>query len=235
MDTRIYIMTHKAFEAPASDGYFPLQVGSSLGEDLGYLRDDTGDNISGKNPFYCELTGLYWFWKNVTCDIVGLCHYRRYFVCAEQIADLKPLEEQILPVSYIEECMQRYDLIVPNSGMTSEGSVREHYRLRHHISDWEECGRVIQEKYPQYYPAFLWNQDINFISLGNMVIGKKAVIDEYCEWLFDILFELEARIDITGYDSYQKRVFGFLSERLFRVWLFGNRVRIKEESTVMFE
>lgn len=235
MDTRIYMMTHKAFEVPKMEGYIPLQVGSALGNDLGYLKDNTGDHISEKNPSYCELTGLYWFWKNVKCDVVGLCHYRRCFTCIERAENAQWVEEVLLPVSYIEECMQKYDLIIPNSGMTLEGSVLKHYQEHHCISDWEECGRVIQEKYPQYYPAFLWNQDINLISLGNMVIGKKSLIDEYCEWLFDILFELETRISIEGRDTYQKRVFGFLSERLFRVWIFGKRLKIKEELVVMLE
>ena len=47
---------------------------------MGYVGDDTGDNISYKNPFYCELTGMYWLWKNYKCDIIGICHYRRFFL-----------------------------------------------------------------------------------------------------------------------------------------------------------
>lgn len=255
MDIRIYIMTHKPFCVPAAEGYYPMQVGRDGSEDFGYLRDDIGDNISRKNHTFCELTGLYWIWKNVKSDVAGLCHYRRYFIQQgkQKICTQKPdeyemintqpfygqkpdaLESILLPVSYIEKCMQQYDLIVPGSGMTKYGSVYMHYKSRHCISDWEECGRVVQEKYPEYYPAFLWNQETNIMTMGNMVIGKKAVIDAYCEWLFDILFELEKRIDLSDHDDYQQRVFGFLSERLFRVWVFMQRLKIREESTAMFE
>lgn len=38
---------------------------------MGYIGDNTGDNISLRNPNYCELTGLYWAWKNLKCDYIG--------------------------------------------------------------------------------------------------------------------------------------------------------------------
>lgn len=235
MDIRIYIMTHKKFPVPRVEGYFPMQVGKAGKEDLGYLGDDTGDNISEKNHSFCELTGLYWAWKNITCDIIGLCHYRRYFLQPGAPQDARILEKVMMPLDYVEACLQQYDLILPISGMTREGSVLEHYRKNHCIADWEACGKVIEEKYPQYYQAFLWNQDTNVMSLGNMVIGKKGILDEYCGWLFDILFELEKRIDLNGRDEYQARVFGFLSERLFRVWMMMQRIKIREEMTAMIE
>ena len=39
-----------------------------------------GDNIDELNPWYCELTGLYYLWKHETDPVVGLEHYRRYFL-----------------------------------------------------------------------------------------------------------------------------------------------------------
>ena len=43
------------------------------------LHDNDGENISSKNPMYCELTAQYWAWKNADADYYGFCHYRRYF------------------------------------------------------------------------------------------------------------------------------------------------------------
>ena len=80
MRTKIFVMTHKKFDEPQNPIYIPLQVGKAETEDLGYLGDDTGDSISHKNKYYGELTGLYWLWKNYSdVDIIGICHYRRYF------------------------------------------------------------------------------------------------------------------------------------------------------------
>ena len=84
MSVTLFTMTHKKFQEPEDAIYVPLHVGHACGEDFGYAGDDTGDNISEKNCYYGELTGVYWVWKNVhTTDYVGICHYRRYF-CTEE-------------------------------------------------------------------------------------------------------------------------------------------------------
>ena len=81
MDLTIYTLTHKHFTKPDDNMYVPLQVGTAINSPLGYLRDDTGDNISALNGYYSELTGLYWIWKNVhDINYVGTCHYRRFLI-----------------------------------------------------------------------------------------------------------------------------------------------------------
>ena len=85
---KIYVITHKAFKdfAPRSL-YVSLLVGADINKGKNfYLKDNsTADNISSKNKNYCELTGAYWIWKNVKEDIVGICHYRRYFCKTKRI------------------------------------------------------------------------------------------------------------------------------------------------------
>ena len=92
MDTKIFVMTHKKIEELSDrtilpEIYIPMQVGRAGKEDLGYLGDDSGDNISDKNSSYCELTGMYWLWKNMDCDIIGICHYRRFFTRQERLLE----------------------------------------------------------------------------------------------------------------------------------------------------
>ena len=76
---KIIVATHKEYQMPSDNIYLPLQVGAEGKKDLGYQKDNTGDNISKKNPFFCELTGLYWAWKNLDADYIGLAHYRIHF------------------------------------------------------------------------------------------------------------------------------------------------------------
>ena len=76
---KMIVATHKKYQMPKDKMYLPIQVGAKGKEDLGYQKDNEGENISSKNPYYSELTGLYWAWKNLDADYIGLSHYRRYF------------------------------------------------------------------------------------------------------------------------------------------------------------
>ena len=222
MDTRIYICTHKRFEPPKDEIYRPIHVGRSISQALGYEGDDQGDSISEKNKSFCELTGLYWIWKNVDCDIVGIAHYRRYFENKGQLLD-KAYVERIL-------CDEGYDIIVPSSGMSEYANNRQHYEKAHYKRDYEITRQVLIEKYPEYERAFDLFSETNLESYCNMLITRKSIYDEYCSWLFDILFEVEKRTDVSGYIPYQARLYGYLSERLLRVWLFMHRYKVREES-----
>ena len=149
MDTKIFVMTHKKIEELSDrtilpEIYIPMQVGRAGKEDLGYLGDDSGDNISDKNSSYCELTGMYWLWKNMDCDIIGICHYRRFFT----------RQERLLEQEYIEERIAKYPIIAPNSCVVKDEDVYDHYRKRHYTKDLDLCREVIAEKYPEYLQAF---------------------------------------------------------------------------------
>lgn len=77
------VAAHKPYWMPQDDVYMPIHVGCEGKESIGFTGDNTGDNISAKNPHYCELTALYWAWKNLQADYTGLVHYRRYFTNKE--------------------------------------------------------------------------------------------------------------------------------------------------------
>lgn len=227
MDIKIYIAAHKQFELPVvEDCYIPLHVGSVNKEPLGYLTDDTGCNISQKNANYCELTGMYWIWKNCMSDVVGLCHYRRFLTH----------DGHILTKNEIETIMQQYDMILPDSGMSKYKNEYEHYCGKHHERDLLCCMDVIKERCPEYEAALRWTLSSNLVSMGNIFIAHRGIFHAYCEWLFDILFEVERRTNLKDYDVYQKRVFGFLSERLLRAWLTMQKgLHVREESLTYVE
>lgn len=206
--TKMYVMTHKPFKHPDLDGFFPLQVGSALHEDLGYIRDDTGDNISDLNPYYSELTGQYWLWKNERkIQNIGCCHYRRYF-----INDKK----DFLSIHELEDILEHTDILAAR--LEDPRTWRELYGAGHNINDLFSLGEVIKEREPESYDVFERLLDSHFICFGNMYAMSKTIFDEYMEWLFGILTETGERIDFSSYDNYEKRVFGLLSENLIQIF-----------------
>lgn len=235
MDIKILVATHKAYWMPKDDVYLPLHVGREGKQDLGFIGDNTGDNISVKNPNYCELTGLYWAWKNVQCDYIGLCHYRRYFCTGSHGSDLESKHKAIFQRSDYEKLLQKYDVILPKKRNYYIETVRSQYEHAHIKSDLDEVERIIKERCPEYSEAFMKVMNSTKLHILNMFAMRKEFFDEYSDWLFSILFELEERIDINQYDTYQSRVYGFLGERLFNVWLEKRKLRSVEVDVVNLE
>lgn len=229
------VATHKKYWMPKDEVYLPMHVGKKGKVDLGYVGDDTGDNISTKNPNYCELTGLYWAWKNLDCEYIGLCHYRRYFAHKSKRSKLEDKRQSILTKVDYEQLLQQYDVILPKKRNYYIETVRSQYEHAHNKRDLDEVENIIKEKYPEYIKAFEKVMNSRKLYIYNMFAMKKSLFDEYCAWLFDILFTLESRIDISDYDKYNARVFGFLSERLFNVWLEKKSLKVKTINVVFLE
>ena len=236
MNIKILVATHKKYWMPDDDLYLPLHVGREGKADLGYIGDNTGENISAKNANYCELTGLYWAWKNLKCGYIGLCHYRRYFAGKNiHINNLEKKKAVILHRADYEKLLQEYDVILPVKRNYYIETVSSQYEHAHNKRDLEEAEKIVSELYPEYSEAFAKVMGRTKLHILNMFVMKKALFDEYCSWLFTILFELEKRIDISSYNQYEARVFGFISERLFNVWLEKRQLKVKEVPVVFLE
>ena len=218
----IYIMAHKAFDAPSLPGYAPLQVGAALNGELGYLRDDAGENISEKNPYFCELTGLYWVWKNRDDAVKGLAHYRRYFTRSSLTSNYAG----ILPFEEISALLERADMVVPSTKhnhisnleqMLKSGRVKEKY--------FHALRESVAHLYPAYLPEFDSFFKRNTGCFLNMLVARREVFDGYCAWLFNILFDVEARIQRDWPEDDPKRLYGYLSERLLNIYIMHNGLR----------
>ena len=109
------------------------------------------------------------------------------------------------------------------------------YAHAHHAIDLDETRRILEEKYPEYIPVYDRSMKKTTGHRFNMFIMKKELADAYCTWLFDILFELEKRLDISDYSANDKRVFGFVSERLLDVWLEQNQIKCKDIPYIFLE
>ena len=219
MSVRIFVMAHKPFTPPKDPMYVPRQVGRAYAASLGFLGDDTGDSISALNPYFCELTGLYWIWKNYqSADYIGICHYRRYLLNQTGSIFTEPQLEKL--------CME-YDMVTTKL-LTLTCSYEKGFGENHHVKDLYTTREVLKEKFPSYVNAFDQLLKGPHTYFGNIFVTAKDSYDAYCEWLFDILFEAQKRTDMTGYNGYQKRLFGFLSEFLQTVWIHCHKLRVCE-------
>jgi hypothetical protein len=242
-NVKIFICAHKEVSLPQHPYFLPVQAGASLHEPIpGYQPDSDGDNISVKNPHFCELTCHYWAWKNLkNVDIIGLNHYRRYFdfqkKCPQFSADKRfTSTEAFLSRPYhfpdLDKLLQKYDIILPITRHWRVSNTQQYYDY-HIAKDWEMLRQIIKERSPQYSPAFEKTMDHSNKSAGyNMFITHWKNFNAYSEWLFDILFEVERRVPPIA-DSIQSRIYGYMSERLINVFCEHHHLRIKHIPLIM--
>lgn len=226
---KVIVAAHKPYTMPSDKMYLPLHVGSAGKESIGYQRDDDGENISSLNPYFCELTGLYWAWKNLSEDYIGLVHYRRHFAM-----DGKTIEyEQIKPY------LGKIKIFTPKKRWYVIETLKSHYEHTHYPEHIEVTRNIILEKYPEYLKVFDKTLKQRWGYMFNMVIIDKNLLNEYCTWLFDVLFEMFKSIDCSSYTAFEKRYVGRLSELLFNVWLnnaiAGGNVSKKEKMELAFD
>ena len=227
---KVIVAAHKKYLMPKDDMYLSVQVGAEGKEIIeGYTPDNKGDNISSKNPYFCELTGLYWAWKNLDADYIGLSHYRRHFSLSKHLP--KTEEERIQEVLKYEEAdkiLEKTDIILPKLRKYYIDNLYSHYKHTMYVEPLDETRKIIAEKYPKYLVEFDKLHKRSSAHMFNMFIMKKEVLNDYCEWLFDILFELEKRTDFSQYDSFHSRFLGRISELLLDVWINTNELTYEE-------
>lgn len=215
----VFVATHVKCNPPNDPVYVPLHVGRHGKQNLGYLGDDTGENISDLNFLYGELTGLFWIWQNVNdLDYVGMCHYRRYFLNSRG---------QAMNKSDYVELLEQYDAIVPRHA-DCNGSYYQHFGRSHNIRDLDAVGRALKRIYPSYGAAYDRAMEGNIFYGSNLMVTSLPIMKAYAEWLFQIFVEASEEIDVSGYDDYHRRIYGFLSEQMFYVFALANNLNCCE-------
>lgn len=242
---RVIIATHKKYQMPNDSMYIPLHVGAEGKKDekgnpldLGYIKDNTGDNISSLNASFCELTGLYWAWKNLEADYIGLAHYRRYL----GIRRSRNVWVCILTYNDIKRYLGEIKLFVPQKRKYYIETLYTHYAHTHYSSQLDETRTIIEQMYPDYLADYDIVVKRRCGYMFNMMIMRREELEQYCKWLFDILFALQKRIDMPELSAFQGRFYGRISEIIFNVWLEHqirngsiSRSEIKEFSCIYIE
>ena len=232
---KIFVSAHKPAVFPDCASILPIQVGAANAEAAGKplfentLHDNTGDNISEKNPMYCELTAQYWAWKNADADYYGFCHYRRYFdftttehkqnsygEIIDTAINAESIAEYGLDDAAIAQAVEGWDVITTplNNVREFDGftNLKDHWDADPHLQlkDLRHMYDVLCAMHPDY------REDADVVLNGtraafcNMFIMKKAIFQEYCSWLFPILSEFTAHWDHSAADVQTLRTPGHL-------------------------
>lgn len=244
---RIFVSAHKPAAFPDCACIVPVQVGANNASTLfdNTLHDNEGDNISSKNPMYCELTTQYWAWKNSKADYYGFCHYRRYFDFSpdnhpqnncgeimETFIDQNALKRYSLNDEAIAHAVEGWDIITTpiNNVKSIDGShsLKEHWCKNPHLRI-EDLHRmydilcIMQPKYEEDATTVLNGCEAAFC---NMFIMKRELFFEYCDWLFPLLDKFVETTDFTNVDQETLRTPGHLAERLLNIWI-AHQERVK--------
>lgn len=240
MKTSIYINYYNLSHIVASKSLIPIHVGKAISTvDIPMLSDDKGSNISDKNASFCELTGHYWAWKNdLDSDYIGFMHYRRFFDFYPESSREVSEGGVILESAFSEDFVEDYGLTDENIARVLSGvdmvlgkpwdvsasgaaTLREQYKKAsfHYIKDLKLVEKIIAELTPDYTASFYKAMGKSSGVFTNLFVFSRKFFEEYSEWLFQILFEFEKRCDTTLYSAQEKRVIGYIAERLLNVFV----------------
>jgi hypothetical protein len=258
---KIYVAYHRRYNLLEGKYFFPIHVGRAVAnkkskdgliseEDSRWLKnnligDDSGENISILNREFCELTALYWIWKNDrNSDIVGLMHYRRHFIFNQSVYDKHENDEEKIcygcihfPIinkkyqkkiwltdEYLNSFLDKDKIILPIEGDLSRfgiTSLWDDYSSRipgAHLDDLERLSSYVKLK---HHDISIFLEDyLNGTKklMYQMMIIPKKEYDKYCQFLFSIIFGLSDKIDTRFYSSNGKRTIGYLAEILYGVY-----------------
>ena len=261
---KILLAYHKPSTLLKPDIFVPIHVGREIAEkavangmaseeDEAWMRenaigDNTGDNISSKNKRYCELTAMYWAWKNYEelgdPNYIGFMHYR-WHLCFDLKNETvlspdglihcpKITDDYIKKFHLREETIRRfvkdYDVVVAEKlhvNYVKVDTVYEQYKNspHHDIKDYDVCMAVVKELYPAYSSAVSEYNNQPFGYFTNIFLMKKELFMEYADWLFTILEETERRLDFSWRNVQEMRVLAYISKRLFGIWFMNARHR----------
>ncbi len=213
---KIIVASHKQYRMPEDEMYLPVFVGAAVNGEApgGFAPDNSGENISALNGYYSELTGLYWAWKNLDAGYIGLAHYRRHFSFAR-----KGGFDYLLTKAQIEPYLGKIKIFTPKKRRYYIETLYSHYAHTLDGSHLDTAEKIIARKYPEYSSSFTRAVGRRSGYMFNMMIMRKDLLDDYCRWLFDILFELRRETDESEMTAFQRRYPGRVAEILFNVWL----------------
>ncbi|WP_051671495.1 DUF4422 domain-containing protein [Oribacterium sp. P6A1] len=182
-----------------------IQAGAAIAEkSIADIRDDAGINISEKNRMYCEMSAVYWIWKNTDHDWIGIEHYRRHFLVKPEM--LRDDIDVFLPLPYMCYPHEMKHVL----RFTTEKVM---YALL------ETLKVLYPDKYEEYR-KILYGQ---YQYCYNIICARRYVFDNYCRWLFGITEYMEKNFAEEVTDLMTTRTLGYVSEVLTSVYYMSHQ------------
>lgn len=245
IDTVILVSAHRLDQPFLSHPpYLPVHAGKALAmcDIPGTIGDNTGDSISARNSIYSDVSVHYWAWKNLPVDVryVGLNQYRRYFDFELPVARVTQNPTEFFahehPTPDFEAIFEHYDVVLGAPMRHSCNNNYEQYVIHHQGESLLATRQVITDRHPDFLADFdqvMFHE--NSFWADNMFVFPRAIFDRYSAWLFDILLEVERRLDIRKDNAYWSRVLGFLSERMMTIYVRHFSLKVKEVALVFVD
>ena len=175
-------------------------------------------NINYAGKVLCEMCTMYYVWKNnLHSDFIGFDHYQR------QINNVNIINDN----QCLVKC--RLDFIVDMIGR--KDIVRLDYYDMHSKDIYDKMQNILANKYSKLSNIYKIANETNLFYSNCSFIMSWNNFNKLCEFLFDILFELDklydANLDFNKYeeifgDAYQARNLAFIGERLISYWIEDN-------------
>lgn len=243
---QLFVSAHKPVARFDCELFKTVQVGaqhSTLRFPADY-RDNTGENISAKNPRYCELTTQYWVWKNQSqAEYIGFQHYRRYFnFSAKQYRENnygEIIDDYIIPKAAVKygldeesilRAVQGFDIITSEfqdlrRNIDGHGTPLALYQAAPalHLKDLKKICQILCKAHPDYRVDVENYLHGNYSCFCNMFIMRQELFAQYCQWLFPLLEQFERAVDYQTYSKEALRTVGHLAERLFNIWFYHQK------------
>lgn len=245
---KIAVACHKPSVLPNNPLFVPVQVGAALAARRmpGMRYDDEGENISVKNPSYCELTAQYWAWKNLDADYYGLCHYRR-FLCFTQTdaprnerkhIEAYAIDEYNLKRFGLEDEEQMRQMIEENDAVVGElqkvsnlytprgvqktayAHWKAHDRALIHTEDLDRMLEILDQLAPEIGKDAREYLKTNTFLGFNCFVLKRELFDELCGIEFAVLEQLEQQVDVSHYCQQLSRIYGFMGEIICSSYIY---------------
>lgn len=205
----LFVVSHKKLDRSFYHDRSIIYVGkhSDFYKEEQDFSDNSGENIADLNYTYCECTAIYWIYKNSNADVVGVEHYRRFF---RNFFNLKSKK-------YFVKKLKKYDYILPFQYYMIN-TVKKDLIKHHGQFSYDILKEAFENVFPEHLDCFNKVMNSHHLTLFNMMVAKKSDFDKYSDFIFPILDYVFKNCEIPT-DPVQRRLVGFLSERLMNIFL----------------